>query len=208
MTTNSRAPSAMAIEQVRDRMNATDKAKRQFLMEHRHISPRGELAATRGNEWLDSQRLKHFIPDICFRAQAAYDRILAFNIPLHLEETVLKDGLIIAPESFSEAVRSAPRAIVLSAGLEAMDHLRAHGMRLGDTIHIVRNFSWALDVGNCGVYHFGLLVMRSGDVVAAEQTRERLDSGELSITFKDGEHGYVHNGEEQGRAMPTLSQHE
>ena len=199
------------ISEHRDKESRTRKERREYLLANGHVAERGMFQPTVNEPHLEEARLKHCIPDICFTAAAMFDRVLAFQIPLHFEETFLQGGIVIAPQSFIEAVeKSTPRAILISAGLEARDHLRAHGMKLGDTIHLVKNFCWKYDCGNLGTHHFDLLVMRSADIVACEETQQRLNRRDLVVTF-DAKENQHHYGDENGPLIgpdPHLFEHE
>lgn len=142
-------------------------------------SPKGAFGLP---ELLDARRLKYAIPDGAFQRCSVYDRILVWQIPSDEGET-FGDTMIIMPETSKVKAReSAPRGIIVSAGLLALDHLRSNGMDLGHIVNFVIQAPWRLQIDTVNGHPFFLLILRDGDLIASEDLQYALKNGECTIT--------------------------
>lgn len=138
---------------------------------------------------LEERRLKYGIPDGAFKQQALYDRLLVCQIP-EWEGDTYGDTQILMPESGKKRMEeSAPRGVIVSAGLLALDHLRSHGSDIGHIVKFVRLAPWRLICDMIGGHEFPLLVLRSGDLIADEDLAARLRAGSTKVAA-DAEHGH------------------
>lgn len=145
------------------------------------MKPRGGLGLP---ALLDQRRLEWGITDGAFDVQAAFDRILVFQIPEKgMEGGTYGDSGIIIPESSESArKRAAPRGIIVSAGLKALDELRSNGMELGDIVMFNHVAPWRVETDIIqGKWEY-LLVMHTGHIIGSEDTTKRLRNGDLKVT--------------------------
>lgn len=151
---------------------------------------------------LDHRRQQYGIIDDAFAygGQCAYDRLLVWLIP-QWEGATYGRTKILMPDATREAEgQTAPRAVVVSAGMLALDHLRSNGMDLGHIITFANQGHWRLRVGDVGGKLQYLVILNSGDVVSSEDTYRLIRSGVLKVSCRRLEggapaHHYVVNDE-------------
>lgn len=134
------------------------------------ISPPRELPGVEG--LLEVRRHSYGIPDTAFRVQAAFHKIHIHQIPdVMLENGTYGDSGILIPESVQQArKRNAPRGIIVSAGLAALDVLRSNGMDLGHIVTHTRIAPLRVEYDLIGGQFFYLLALTVGDVYGSEDT--------------------------------------
>lgn len=147
------------------------------------MSPPGALGLP---PLLDRRRLEFGIPDAAFTRQALFDRVLVYQLPPEeFERGTFGDTKILAPDVTRDREhREAPRGLLVSAGLQALDELRSNGVDLGHVITFLRVAPWRIRIGIIGAQQFDLLVMQSADIVASADLQEALRSGEIEIEQK------------------------
>jgi hypothetical protein len=120
--------------------------------------------------------------------QAVYDRLLVWQFPPALQgKSTYGDGPILKSETTKTRIhQSIPRGIIVSAGLGALDALRANGIDIGHVVYFAVNSMYRLPLDDHDGQHLALL--RAGDVVGSEDLARALDCGECHIVEKDGEH--------------------
>lgn len=147
---------------------------------------------------LEFRRIAWGIPDAAFSAAAAYDRMWAWQIPQDTSVTY-GDTLIHKPESVrTREVQTAPRAIILTAGLLALDQLRSNGMDLGHIIHFANQGHWRLPIDGPDGREMKLMLVSTGDVVDSEDTRRLLDYGFIEEELRqlpDGAMAHVYTSD-------------
>src|SRR5262245_56980982 len=85
---------------------------------------------------LDERRFAYGIPNGAFAQYPAFDKVYIWQIPTKERRTYAQDGQLVMPDAVVSADRNtAPRGIIVSAGLQAMDSLRSTGI---DLSYIVR----------------------------------------------------------------------
>lgn len=141
---------------------------------------------------LEARRLEHGIPDGAFEQDATFGRVLLWQVPLNAGDTFVKDGKILMTENRKDKERdSAPRGIIVTAGLSALDYLRSNGMDLGHIISFVRLSPYELQ---CDTVARGipqhLKVIQVGDIIASVDLKQALRTGEARVVCEDGIHKY------------------
>lgn len=166
-------------------------AKRAARLEAK-MSPPGGLGLPK---LLDERRFRYGIVDSCFDVHAAFDRILVFQIePEWAQGETYGSGPIIMTEgSRRKAKEEAPRAIIVSAGLKALDNLRSNGIDLGHIVHILRMHPWRLPVDLIDGIPEYLIILRDGDVVGSEDlaTSLRLKKSQIRFDTITNEHALL-----------------
>ena len=130
---------------------------------------------------LDWRRGEHGITNAAFNHRCAYDRIFVFQISqFDQQETYGDTGIIMADSTKQKERAEAPRGVIVSAGLLALDNLRSNGIDLGHIVSFVHAAPWRMrfDVVNGRNQH--LLVLRDGDLIASEDTERLLRGGYIS----------------------------
>lgn len=131
---------------------------------------------------LERRRIEHYIPDQAWDIQPAVDVVHVWQIG-RPRETASDGGMIVLTEQARDASRyESPRGIIVTAGLLALDHLRSHGMDLGDIAYLLRMSPYRLPMDLIGHRdQGGLLVLHSGDIKGSEDTMQRIRRGELRV---------------------------
>lgn len=116
---------------------------------------------------LEARRKLFAIPDCCFRREAMFGRVLIYQITDDAEK--FPNSSLWRPEANKEKnLREAPRGVVITAGLKALDYLWANGAVLGSIVNFVRLSPWRMPVGTVKGKQIELHVVRVGDIVAFE----------------------------------------
>lgn len=168
-------------------------------VERKSAARRARMSASLGLPPLLEHRRQHYgITDGAFRRRALYDRIMAYQIGNFEGQETFGDTSILMPDTVKSRDKwTAPRAVIVSAGLKALDNLRSHGVDLGHVITFVRNAPWQIesDVIDGKTEH--IVVLRDGDLVASEDT-ERLVRHQFLIettdTDEDGNLFHLYEG--------------
>lgn len=151
----------------------------------RHISPKGALGLP---ALLDKRRLEHDIPDEAFDVSCLFDRILLFQVG-DMEGDTYGDTSIVMPDAVRERERdTAPRGVLIGAGLSALDVLASNGIELGHIVTFMRISPLRMRIGIYGGYTAWALVMQVGDLTGSVDLAEKLKKGQRSIVFDDGQH--------------------
>lgn len=145
----------------------------------KHVSPKGAL---RLEPLLDARRLRVGIPDGAFTVPAAFDRCVIWQVDrgdgIHAKGSTTIHLTDIRRERDQE---SAPRGILCSAGLRALDELRSNGIDLG---HVVA-FTRLAPVKLPSVWYAGkeayVSVINAGDIVGSEDVGIALRMGLMTL---------------------------
>ena len=142
---------------------------------------------------LDQRVREYNIPP--WPGDAQYARIIVYRVPdkAASRETFAEGGFIVKPDPVASNIKwRAPRGIIVSAGLQAMDVLRGNGMGLGDMIWMASHTPWRFEVeqkvdGQSVDFFF----MQVGDIVLSEDMLERRKKGTAKVELRDGRHQLV-----------------
>lgn len=173
------------------------------------MAPPGDLGLP---PLLDKRRLEYGIPDFCFSREATFHRILVWQLPPEdMTEGFLGDTSIVAPDvMLDREQKAAPRGIVVSAGLRALDELRSNGVDLGHIVTFLRIVPWRLRVGILNAKRVELLILNAGDVVASTDLRANIRAGAVKVVQEtiDGTptHTYAGHGVPVDAALPGQDQ--
>lgn len=145
---------------------------------------------------LDRRIREYNIP--MWPGQSMYDRVIMYRIPdkAAKRETFVEGGSIIMPDDQADTKNwRAPRGVIVSAGLLAMDVLYGNGIGLGEIVWMASHAQWCLEVdgkvSGDKVERTSFYFMQAGDVVSAEDLFEKVVSGTMrAVRGKDGKHHY------------------
>lgn len=170
------------------------------------ISPPGALGLP---ALLDERRIAWGITDGAFAIQAAFDKVLIYQIPpRHFEKGTWGAGSkILMPDAARDAqARTAPRGIIVSAGLKALDELVTNGMQVGDIVCFNHVAPWRVETDVIGGKVVPLLVMHTGHLVGSEDTARRLRDRQLGLSVEKVENTqtFVYR-DKNGRALIPLA---
>jgi hypothetical protein len=135
-------------------------------------------------EILDKRRLEYGIPNGAFESYPTFDKVYLWQIALPEDtgETVSQGGRILKPEAVQIYQRnSAPRGIVVSAGLQAMDALYSTGIQIGHIVRFKKLSPFIMPVAEIDGKQFSVYVVRDGDIEASEDMAAALHAKRLQL---------------------------
>lgn len=151
------------------------------------IAPPGSLGLP---PLLEQRRLEWQIPDGVFKTApgALFDRILLYQIPLlaksRADALTFGGGLIAkSDQSKDKEQREAPRAVIVGAGLRALDSMRSHGVDLGHIVYFSKNTVYAIQVDYIAGKFDRVSLAREGDLILSEDLCASILSGKVKVTM-------------------------
>jgi hypothetical protein len=171
----------------------------------RSMSPPGSLGLP---AYLDEVRLRYNLTDGYFEHQALWDRIFVAQIREVPRETHFEGGRIIKTENTQSAEKySSPRGVIVSAGLQALDAMRSHGIDLGERVCFIQQAPWRMKIDTLDTGHEEwVLIFRVGDISASSDQVKRLRSGEMKVVpHEDASGCYTHKiQDKEGKVWTPL----
>lgn len=161
---------------------------------------------------LEERRQQHLIPNGVFRIQPLYDWCVLWQLDREDMEEGGKWGdtpIYKTQTARKMATNESPRAILVSAGLGALDTLSSHGICIGDVVFMVRNAPWAVQVDVVGAERLYARICRDADLAVGEDLMKRLASGELrqaSRVNQDGQRIHYYETKD-GKPLNPVTPH-
>lgn len=142
-------------------------------------------------EILEKRRMEYGIPNGAFESYPTFDKVYIWQIPLPGQggDKYVEGGSILKPENVQSHERNtAPRGIVVSAGLQAMDRLWSSGTSIGDIVRFKKLSPFIMPVAQIEGKSFSVYVVRDGDIESSEDFAAKLNARTISIknVSKDG----------------------
>jgi hypothetical protein len=160
-----------------ERKLADEQRKSQELLAR--MSPPGAIPGL--HPLVEAKRLSFGIVDEYFSSQAIFDRLFLFQTAQGDGET-MGEGIIQMPDTSKQWDKeTAPQGILLSAGMEALDTLKSHGVELGHTVIMNRLSPYHFRVGWLGGNELYMLVCRAGDIVGSYELMNDLRERRCSV---------------------------
>lgn len=156
-------------------------------------------------ELLDKRRLEFLIPNGAFESQPGFDRVYIWQISTIQRDTYSEGGKIIMPDQVQAAKRNtAPRGVLVSAGLKAMDALYSTGFEIGHIVRFKCLAPFMQPVEEIDGHTLTVMVVRDGDIVSSEDMSTAIHSRQGSIVNvspdkKGYDFRYSVNGETTGQ---------
>lgn len=141
---------------------------------------------------VDKKRWQYGIPDMCFfAATAVYNKIYVAQIPEMGEESDNYSGTsIVKPEVVKKRdLVEAPRGVIVSAGLQALDEMRSNGIDLGHTVGFTRQAPYRRKCGVIAGQPILLVQLLSGDITDSEDLGEMLRQRRCRVIAKPNDEG-------------------
>jgi hypothetical protein len=133
---------------------------------------------------LEEMRQRYGITDGFFKVQACFDRIHVFPIEGLVSggDKFQEGGLIVKTERAQSAdLMEAPRGIIISAGLSALDALRSNGIDLGHTIMLQRNAVYQPEVDRILGVSKRMRILIAGDISGSENLAQAYRDGKVQV---------------------------
>jgi hypothetical protein len=167
-------------QDVSDNLMATERVADDV---RRRQSKRGSLGLPK---LLDERRIKYAIPDGAFEEQAVFDRIFVFQVRPHVRQTFSEGGKVLLTQVGKQREQeSSPFGIVISAGLPALDNLRANGIELGHLVGFIREAPWRKPVDVIGGVEFYVCLLRTGDITGSVDLANSFKNGDCKIHIRE-----------------------
>lgn len=178
--------------------------KRRLQMILDRMSPIGTLGLPK---LLDQRRFEYGITDAAFLRQAAFTRILVWQIPMKKGDTFEEGGLIqMTNATKAREADKAPHGIIVSAGLAALDALISNGIDIGHRILFCHSAPYFVRYDTIDGQDHRLVVLDAGDIIASEDLATDLKARKVRvIQNRDSltvEHVLV---DENGRAVLPMA---
>lgn len=131
---------------------------------------------------LDERRFEYAIPNGCFAQFPVFDKVYVWQIPTHERKTYSKEGSILKPDAVISYDRNtAPRGIIVSAGLQALDSLRSTGIDIGHIIRFKKFSPFIQPIDDVEGRELTVMVIRDGDIVSSEDLAKAYHDRTISI---------------------------
>src|SRR5262245_53160219 len=131
---------------------------------------------------LDERRFAYGIPNGAFAQYPAFDKVYIWQIPTKERRTYAQDGQLVMPDAVVSADRNtAPRGIIVSAGLQAMDSLRSTGIDLGHIVRFKKFSPFIQPIDEINGTPLAVMVIRDGDIVSSEDLATEYHARRVSI---------------------------
>lgn len=128
-------------------------------------------------ELLDNRRLDYLIPNGAFEVYPAFDKVLIWQLSTKESNTYAKGGKIVMPDNILAAKRNiAPRGIIVSAGLKAMDALYSTGIEVGHIVRFKKMSPFCMPVEEIDGHELTVMEVRDGDIAASEDLATHINS--------------------------------
>lgn len=153
-----------------------------------NFSPPGALGLPK---LLEEKRIKYAIPDSAWGSQAVFNKILVWQIPVDHSDTY-GGGLIAKTEvQKKRELSEAPRGVIVSAGLQALDELRSHGVDVGHTVYFTHLAPFRKRLPSIAGREPSLVILHSGDVFDSEELAQNLKARRCRIINKETPEGIL-----------------
>lgn len=118
---------------------------------------------------LDERRFEYGIPNGAFEQFPAFDKVFIWQLNTSERKTYTVGGKIHKPEARIAYDRNtAPRGIIVSAGLQALDSLRSSGIDVGHIVRFKKFSPFIMPVAEIQGVELAVMVIRDGDIVSSE----------------------------------------
>ena len=143
---------------------------------------------------LDERRFTYGIPNGAFDAFPVFDKVYVWQIPSHERKTYSDGGAILKPDAVVAHDRNtAPRGVIVSAGLQALDSLRSTGIDLGHIVRFKKFSPFIQPIDEIDGKELTVMVIRDGDIVSSEDLATAYHERFISIiNVSPDEAGFDH----------------
>lgn len=145
---------------------------------------------------LDERRFEYAIPNGAFESFPAFDKVYVHQITTKERRTYSEGGSIVMPDAVVSVDRNrAPRGIIVSAGLAALDSLRSSGIDLGHIIRFKKMAPFIQPVAEIQGHELTVMVIRDGDIVSSEDLAADYHARRIAIRNVSEKGSYDHRFE-------------
>lgn len=140
---------------------------------------------------LDARRLEYGITDAAFTRQAMFERVFLWQLPLIAGDFVGSESSIILTDAAKiKEKNGAPRGIIISAGLKALDILDSHGGAVGQIVTFIHTAPYHFRYDRIAGHDQLLIVINVGDICGSEDLATEIREGRAHVEQSTPEHGH------------------
>jgi hypothetical protein len=165
-----------------------EKALKRTLIKRERMSPKGGLGLP---ALLDERRLEYDITDKAWDSQASFDRVYLYQITQIKDNRYAGSKIILADTTQARERNTAPRAIIVSAGLTALDQLRSHGIDLGHIVYFVVSAPYHVRYDVIEGKDEHLIIVNAGDICGSEDLANKIRDREAAVSWSDENNQHV-----------------
>lgn len=166
--------------------------EKQAEIQKASMAPPGGLPGVTG--LLEQRRLEYGIPDHMFDAHASFGFVMVHQITRVVGNTYGESKILLTEVAKDRETKEAPRGIIVSAGLDALDKLRSNGIDLGHIVMFSRSVPYRASMGFAGLKEQKLIILQVGDIFSSEDTATMLFDGQVGISQSTDEiTGFVYH---------------
>jgi hypothetical protein len=158
------------------------------------LAPRGTYKIPK---LLDERRFEYGIPNGCFEHFPLFDKVYIWQLNMTERTTYTEGGVIQKPEArIAHDRKTAPRGIIVAAGLAALDSLRSAGADIGHIVRFKKYAPFMQEVCDIDGHVLEVVTLRDGDMVASEDLAQEFHQGIVRVVNVASEKGsYDHRFE-------------
>lgn len=149
---------------------------------------------------LDERRLEFGIPNGAFESYPTFDKVYIWQVALPGQGGESYEGTsILKPEQTQSWERNtAPRGVLVSAGLQALDCLRSTGVEIGHLVRFKKMSPFIMPVAEFEGKQLSVYVLRDGDIESSEDLAAAINARAASIV-NVSDTGFDHRIRENGK---------
>jgi hypothetical protein len=172
---------------VQNVIDIVDQQRRETEAEiRRNFADPGQLGLPKT---LDDKRVKYGIPNSAWSVHPAFNKVLIWQIPLE-ESKAYGSGLIQKTDTvLKRELVEAPRGVIVSAGLTALDQLRSHGIDIGHTVVFTHLAPFRLRLPTIAGKEPILVILESEYIFASEELATNVKSRACRVIAKENSEG-------------------
>ena len=138
----------------------------------------------------------------------AFDRVLVYQLADAVSDKAGEGSLIYKPESLkARQEREECRGLLLAAGAAAMDHLKSHGIEVGDVVWFSRLAIWRHVADTINGKDVEMMFLRSADLAGSEEHLQRVLDGRAVMHETEGQHSWTVSGETRRPVTPPVDEY-
>jgi hypothetical protein len=131
---------------------------------------------------LDERRLEYGIPNGAFEQFPVFDKVYIWQVNMTARQEFVPGGAIVKTEQrIAHDRNTAPRGIIISAGLQALDALLSSGIDVGHMVRFKKFSPFIQPVEEINGVELTVMVIRDGDIVASEDLARAYHAREIGI---------------------------
>jgi hypothetical protein len=143
------------------------------------LAPRGTFNIP---DLLDERRFEYGIHNGCFEHFPLYDKVYIWQLNMTERRTYSEGGAILKPDArIAHDRNTAPRGIIVAAGLQALDSLRSSGCDIGHIVRFKKFSPFMQPIGEVKGVVLDVMVIRDGDIVSSEDLAKEYHARKLAV---------------------------